>query len=103
MSNVEVSAIPKAQKDELVVSYAALLLHDDKQEINVENLEKVIKESGNSVESYWPGLFAQALGQADVGDLIKNMGAGAPAPAAAAGGADDAPKEEAPKEEKKEE
>ena len=62
----------------------------------------MIKASGNSVESYWPGLFAQALGQADVGDLIENLGAGAPA-AAPAGDAAEEKVEEAPKEEKKEE
>jgi len=64
----------------------------------------VIKASGNTVEGYWPGLFAKALRGQDIGDLLKNVGSGAPA-AGAGPAAADAPEAEAekPKEEEPEE
>ena len=67
----------------------------------------MIKASGNTVEGYWPGLFAKALRGQDIGDLLRNVGSGAPAAGGAgpaAGGAA-APEAEAekPKEEEPEE
>ena len=60
-------------------------------------MNKVIKASGNSVEGYWPGLFAKAIKGKNIDDLLANAGsASAAAPVAAAGG--DAPAEK--KEEK---
>jgi len=38
MASVEVSALPKSQRDELAVTYAALLLHDGELEITVSYL-----------------------------------------------------------------
>merc|ERR1712166_975633 len=61
MAHVEVSALSKQQKDELVCTYAALMLHDGELEISEDKLKKVITASGNAVEGYWPGLFAKAL------------------------------------------
>jgi large subunit ribosomal protein LP1 len=83
MAQVPVSALSKAQKDELVVTYAALLLHDGELEITEEKLNKVISASANSVEGYWPGLFAKALKGRNINDLIANAGASASAPASA--------------------
>merc|ERR1712224_606230 len=102
MASVSPDQLTKEQKDELCVSYAALMLHDDGLEINAEKLNKIIKASGNEVEPYWPMLFAKALKGQDVGALLSNIGSAGPAagPAAAAGG--DAPAE-AKQEEKKEE
>merc|ERR1712124_66185 len=102
MASVSPDQLTKEQKDELCVSYAALMLHDDGLEINAEKLSKIIKASGNEVEPYWPMLFAKALKGQDVGALLSNIGSAGPAagPAAAAGG--DAPAE-AKQEEKKEE
>jgi len=93
---------------ELCCTYAALILHDSDVEINADNLNKVIKAAGASVEPFWPGLFASALSGVDVAGLITNIGSGvgsAPAGGAAAGGAaaDAAPAEEAKKEESEEE
>ena len=82
MAHVAVSALSKAQKDELVVTYAALLLSDGELEITEEKLNKVISASGNSVEGYWPGLFAKALKGRDINDLISNAAAAAPVAAA---------------------
>merc|ERR1712045_72069 len=80
------------EKDRLVCTYAALLLHDDGLEISEEKLTKVIKASGNTVEGYWPGLFAKALKGQDITKLLSNVGTGgggggAGPAAAGAGGA----------------
>ena len=120
MAHKEVSALKKEEKDRLVCTYAALLLHDDNLEINVsiaktvcwfvyasltlfvvalpqeEKLSKVIKASGNEVEGYWPGLFAKALKGQDIGALLRNIGSGPAAGGAAAGGAPAAAEEAAP-------
>merc|ERR1712061_148534 len=64
------------EKDRLVCTYAALLLHDGDLEISEEKLSKVIKASGNTVEGYWPGLFAKALKGQDITKLLSNVGTG---------------------------
>merc|ERR1712222_7013 len=105
MAAVPVDKLSKTEKDELCVSYAALMLHDDGLEINAEKLTKIIKASGNEVEPYWPMLFAKALKGQDVGELLSNIGnagGGGGGTAAAAGPATAAEVVEE-KEEKKEE
>ena len=84
MAHVEVSALSKAQHDELACTYAALLLHDGELEITEEKLNKVITASGNTVEGYWAGLFAKALKGKNIAELLSNAGASS-GPAAAAG------------------
>merc|ERR1712080_10047 len=96
--------LPKADHDELCCSYAALMLHDDGLEITAEKLSKVIKASGNSVEPYWPMLFAEALKSANIGDPLTNVASAAPAGGPAAAAAGGAPAEDVKeKEEKKKE
>ena len=78
------------------------MLHDDNVEITAEKLAQVIKSSGNTVEPYWPMLFAKALKTANVGDLLTQVATAGPAagPAAAGGaGAAEAAKEEEKKDE----
>merc|ERR1712028_164004 len=106
-ASVDVNSLSKTERDELCCTYAALLLHDENLEISAEKLNKVIKASGNSVESYWPGLFAKALAGQDVAKLLTAVSAGPAGPAAggaaAAGSAApveaEAKKEEGPEEE----
>ena len=95
MAHVEVSALSQQQHDELACTYAALLLHDGELEITEDKLNKVIKASGNTVEGYWPGLFAKALKGKNIEDLLSNVAAAAPAgaPAGSSGPAAEAPKE----------
>lgn len=79
------------------------MLHDDGVEITDEKLKKVIKASGNEVESYWPALFAKALKSAKIDELLTNVVTAGPAAAGpVAGGAAEEVAEEK-KEEKKEE
>ena len=101
MAHVEPSALSKSQHDELACTYASLLLHDGELEITEEKLNKVITASGNSVEGYWPGLFAKALKGKNIAELLSNAGASSAAPVAAA--AVGAPAEEKKPEPKKEE
>merc|ERR1712167_53465 len=106
MAHVDVASLSKSEKDELCCTYAALLLHDGDLDISAEKLSKVIKASGNSVEAYWPGLFAKALEGQDVKSLLSNVSAGPAAGAAGPAVAGDTPakkEEEKPKEEEEEE
>merc|ERR1712196_631621 len=103
MASVSADKLSKDQHDELCVTWAALMLHDDGLEINAEKLSKIIKASGNEVEPYWPMLFAKALKGQDVGALLSNIGGAAAAGPAAAGTADAGAAEATPEEDKKKE
>ena len=43
MAQVEVSALSDTQKDQLVCTYAALLLHDGELDITVSNMQSMAK------------------------------------------------------------
>nr|PIM05258.1 ribosomal protein RPP1 [Toxoplasma gondii COUG] len=108
MAAVATSALPEAQKQELLCTYAALILSDDKMDVTAENIQKLVVASGNTVEPYMPTLFARALQGQNIADLISNAGAcAAAAPVAAApvagGDAGAAPAKEEKKEEPEEE
>ena len=96
-------------RDELAVTYSALILADDEVAVTAEKITTILKAANVDVEPIWPSLFAKALTGINIKDLITNVGsaaAAAPAaaaPAAAAGAAAPAAKEEKKKEEKKEE
>ena len=92
MSTVDVANLAPADKDELVCTYAALLLHDSALDITADKLNKVIKQSGNEVEAYWPGLFAKALQGQNIDNLMKAVGA--PASAGPATSAIESPAED---------
>ncbi len=102
------------EKDELLCTFAALILNDDKMAITAENMTKLIHAAGATVESFWPKLFSRLLEGQDVDGLLAGAtgapgsggaapAAGAAAPAAAGGAApaakEEHKKEEAPKEE----
>jgi len=100
------------EKDELLCTFAALILNDDKLPITADNINKLVSAANASVEPYWPKLFSRLLEGQDVNSLLLSAvgspGAGGAAPAAggaapAAGGAGAAAAEEPKKEEKVEE
>jgi len=88
--------ISGSEKDELLVTYAALILHDDKLDISAENISKLVAAAGTTVEPYWPKLFATLLQGKNVGDLLTAApaggGGGGGAPSGGSGG--DSKKEE---------
>jgi len=99
--------VSDVEKQELLTTYAALVLYDAKQAITADAIQKVITAAGGEVEPYWPKLFASLLEGKDVGELLTKPGAGgavgAGAGAAAGGAAAAAPKEEEKKKESTEE
>ena len=91
---------------DLACTYAALILHDDGQEVTADKISEVVKASGLEIEPYWAGLFAKFLEQKSVGDLISTVGAGGGGGGgggAAGGAGGDAGAEAAPAEEEEEE
>mmetsp|Transcript_26473 Transcript_26473/g.47520 ORF Transcript_26473/g.47520 Transcript_26473/m.47520 type:complete len:126 (+) Transcript_26473:1059-1436(+) len=110
MAAVAPASLDKTTHDELAVSYAALLLHDEKLEITAANINKVLTAAHVKVEAYWPSLFASAIKGKDISRLLSGAGAssaGPAAPAAAAQTAGATPaatkKEEKKKDEEEEE
>merc|ERR1719409_835839 len=90
MSSVPASQLAPETKDELLCTYAMLILHDDGAEISPASINNLIKGAGCTVEAYWPALFAKMAGNIGMEALIKMGGGGgaavAAAPAAGGGG-----------------
>ena len=91
---MSIAELEGAQKDELAVSLATLLLHDSGVEVSAENLDAALKAAGVEVAPYWASLFASLVAKVpDVDALLAGPSAGAavaggaPASGAAAGGA----------------
>ena len=68
----------------MACTYAALILYDDGHQVSAEKISKVLKASGVSCESYWPGLFERALKTKSLDDLVLAVGSASAAPATAA-------------------
>merc|ERR1711865_801851 len=79
-------------KNELLCSYASLILANAEMDVTADNINSLVKASGASVPSFYPALFEKA---SKVGS-----GGGGAAPAGAKGGA---PAAAAKKEESEEE
>ncbi|XP_036317264.1 60S acidic ribosomal protein P1-like [Pipistrellus kuhlii] len=75
-----------ASMSELACICLALILHEDEVTVMVteDKINTLIKAVGVNVEPFWPGLFAKALANVNIGSLTCNAGAGGPAPAASA-------------------
>ncbi|ELK33128.1 PREDICTED: 60S acidic ribosomal protein P1 [Myotis davidii] len=92
-----------ASVSELTCIYSALILHDNEVTVMENKINSLIKAAGVNVEPFWPGLFAKALANVNIGSLICKIGAGGPAPAAIAApaGGPASPTSAAPAEEEK--
>ncbi|XP_045715538.1 60S acidic ribosomal protein P1-like [Phyllostomus hastatus] len=69
---------------ELVCIHSALMLHYDEVTVTEDKINALIKAAGANVEPFWPGLFAKALANVNIGSLVCSVGAGGPVPAASA-------------------
>jgi large subunit ribosomal protein LP1 len=97
-----------AQKEEVAVTYASLILHDDGAAVTAEKLNAILEAANIKVQPFLPKFFARVLEKQNIEDFLAagaSGGSGGAAPAAApVAEAASAPKEAAPaKEEKKEE
>ena len=63
-------SLTKAEHDELCCVYAGLLLYDDKIDITADNINKLIKASGNEVDGYYPEFFAKYLSKTDIKSML---------------------------------
>eukprot|EP01041_Mallomonas_annulata_P001766 gene1766-3417_t len=82
--------LPKAEKEQLVVSLAAIICADSGKDATAENLSAVISASENSIASYWAPLFASYIEKSEGIDRYfagPGSGGGGAAAAPAAGGA----------------
>merc|ERR1712100_948151 len=61
-----------AEKEELAMSYAALILHDDGLPITEENLGKILAAANVKVQPFWPRVFAKILDGKDA-DTINDI------------------------------
>lgn len=100
MSSIPIAELPECEKQELLCTYASLILFDEKLNITSENITKLIENSNNTVLPYLPMLFERALKGKDIESLLSNLSAASSA-AVVTGGAVSAQEEK--KEEKKEE
>merc|ERR1719375_2453093 len=106
MASVAPSEIPSAQKDEMLMTYAAMIMADSGVDMTAANMEKVIKAAGGKVDSFLPKIFCKMLEGKELKTYIEmagkpGAGGGGGGAAPAAGGA--APAAEAKKEEVEEE
>merc|ERR1711974_424211 len=97
------------EKEELAITYAALILHDDGLPITEENLNAILTAANVKVQPFWPRVFAKILEGRDssqIDDIILGGGAApavASAPGAGASTNDTPAEEEKPAEEEEEE
>merc|ERR1712100_938126 len=89
-------------KNEMLCSYAALMLADAEIDITADNLNTAIGAAGGSVPAYYAAIFEKVAAARSVSEMVEKAGAGGGGGGgAAAGGA--APAAEAAKEESEEE
>merc|ERR1712232_165365 len=80
--------ISKMSTEELAITYATLILHDDGVDVSADKLKSLVTAAGINVQPFWFGLFEKTLAKKDIGELLMSGGGGggaAPAAAAATG------------------
>lgn len=65
-----VSRLTKEKKDELCCALATALLHDGGVAVTADSVKKVLASTKNTVEPYWPSLFAKMATTRNVDELI---------------------------------
>lgn len=80
MSSVEVSKLSPQEIAQLACTYAALVLHDDGQDITADKISTLVKAAGVKIESYWPKMFAKAISGQNLSNFF-NFGGASSGPA----------------------
>ena len=62
--------ISKAEHDELCCTYTGLFLFAAGKEITSDNIQKIIKSSGNQVDAYYSEFWANYLTKIDINSMI---------------------------------
>eukprot|EP00406_Dinophysis_acuminata_P074281 CAMPEP_0179249832 /NCGR_PEP_ID=MMETSP0797-20121207/20851_1 /TAXON_ID=47934 /ORGANISM="Dinophysis acuminata, Strain DAEP01" /LENGTH=70 /DNA_ID=CAMNT_0020957541 /DNA_START=58 /DNA_END=267 /DNA_ORIENTATION=+ len=70
MAEVEIGELPQTEKDELLCVYSSMILHDSGLDITAENINTLVGAAGGKIDSFYPTLFAKALGKKDVAALL---------------------------------
>ena len=80
MTSLDFSNQSQQSKDQLAVTLAALILHDDKSDVTADAINRILQSANVKVAAYWPMLFAKALEGKNVGDFLTvSTGGSAPA------------------------
>ena len=98
----KVASLDGHKKSTLLVSMAALILADAGKDVSAEDLTTLLTTSKNSVDAYWPTVFAKLLKGRSAMDFI-NLGGGGGGGGGGDAGAAGAAVEEEKKEEEEEE
>ena len=85
--------LTETQRQEYATSFAALALYDGEAEISQSGIQTLLDATNNTVESYYPIIFAGFLTAEKITELINSPGGSGGGGGAAAGG--DAAAEEA--------
>uniref|UniRef100_A0A8C5NW07 Large ribosomal subunit protein P1 n=1 Tax=Jaculus jaculus TaxID=51337 RepID=A0A8C5NW07_JACJA len=63
----------------LACIHSAFILHDDEVTATEDKINALIKAANVNVEPLWPGLFAKALANVNIGSLISPLAGAVPA------------------------
>ena len=94
---MDLSSMSEMEKNQLAVTLSAIILNDDKTDINEDNINQILNAANIKVPNYLPMIFSGALAGKNLTDLCcsSNTAAVAAAPVAAENKAKDSkPKKE---------
>merc|ERR1712154_306768 len=92
---ITMDKLTKDQKDEVATSFAVLALYDGGAEISSAQINSLLDATGNSVEAFYPIIFANFLSNPDkVAELIATPGGGGGGGGAGGAGGDAGAEEE---------
>merc|ERR1711918_316488 len=80
------------QTNDLLCSYATLILASAEMDVTADNINALIKKAGGSVPAFYPALFEKVAAASPVGEMVEKAGkvgagGGGGGAAPAAGGA----------------
>ena len=66
--------LKKSKKEELACTFAALLLHDSRKQVNALNMKALLKSTGNKIDEAISDQFAKNISELSIPNLLKNVG-----------------------------